>query len=230
MNTRALHDTALHARRIVRVYQTLAKNGEHLLSPLLEGKPPRQWAHYPDDDAIDGRHRFQWYYHSHSPADRPDSSEHGHIHLFARTDAKRTPLDAEAESAFLKRLGSEDSESKTRHLLAIGLSPVGIPISLFTVNRWVTGDQLLSATGSLRLLQSLSLDTGHRLIDRLIGSLIYLYRPQLKALFRKRDTCLFARARSGPSTLDDESLELLSETRVDLDRAVSSARHKASAF
>lgn len=220
-------DAALHARRVVRVYQTLAKTGAHLLAPVLGGKSPEQWAHYPDDDAIDERGRFQWYYHSHSPADRPGAIEHGHFHLFARTDVRRSLITRDAEAAFLKRLHAHDSEAKTRHLLAIGLSPVGVPISLFTVNRWVTGDQLLSSESSLRLLQSMSLDTGYKLIDRLIVSLVQLHRPQLLSLFRKRDRALLARARRGTGTLDDEAVEVLSEIPVDLDRAISTARSRA---
>lgn len=222
-NLKAQRVAASNARRIVCVYQTLAKTGGHLLEPVLGGKLPRQWAHYPEDDAIDSRCRFQWYYHSHSPADRPEATEHGHFHLFARTDARRSLIDTKAESAFLKKLAAADSPAKTRHLLGIGLNPVGVPISLFTVNRWVTGDQLLSSTSSLRLLQSPALDTGHGLIDRLLPALLRLHQPQLRSLFRRRDQCLFARARRGPGTLDDNSLELLSETRIDLDRSISAA-------
>lgn len=217
----------LHARRIVRVYESLAKSGSHLLARIVGGKAPKQWAHYPDDDAIDVKMRFQWYYHSHSPADRPGAIEHGHIHLFARTDARRTFIKGNVEAVFLKRLASEDSESKTRHLLAIGLSPVGVPVSLFTTNRWVTGDQLLSSESSLRLLQSISLDTGNEAIDQLIASLIHLYQSKLISLFRMRDRTLFARARRGPGALDDESVEVLSEIPIDLDRAVAAARRLA---
>lgn len=224
---KANQDAARHARRIVHVYQVLARSGAHLLDPVLKGKPPTQWAHYPDDDAIDERRRFQWYYHSHSPADRPGAVEHGHFHLFARTDARRYPINPEREAAFLKKLGSEDSPSKTRHLLAISLNPVGVPISVFTTNRWVTGDQLLTSEGSLRLLQSMTLDTGNTLIDRLICSLIHLNRSELISLFRQRDRTLFARAKHGPGTIDDESVEVLSEFSVDLDRAISMARHRA---
>lgn len=219
--------SALHARRILRVYGSLAKSNAHLLSSILGGQAPTQWAHYPDDDAIDAKRRYQWYYHSHSPADRPGSIEHGHIHLFARTDARRTLIDPDAEAMFLKRLASEEPGATTRHLLAISLNPVGVPISLFTTNRWVTGDQLLSSKSSLRLLQSISMDTGNKAIDQLVCSLLRLYQPKLATLFRQRDRTLFARSRRGAGTLDDESVEILSEIPIDLDRAISAARRSA---
>lgn len=219
--------SALHARRILRVYASLAKTNLHLLSPILGGQEPKQWAHYPGDDAIDAKRHYQWYYHSHSPADRPGAAEHGHIHLFARTDARRSLIDVGVEAKFLKQLASEDSASKTRHLLAVGLSPVGVPISLFTTNRWVTGDQLLSSNSSLRLLQSISMDTGNSGIDQMICSLLRLLQPKLASLFRKRDRTLFARARRGPGALDDESVEVLSEIPINLDRAIATARRRA---
>ncbi len=225
----AAHEAALHARRIVRIYELLARNDRHLLAPILGRAAPKQWSHYPRGDAIDARRRYQWYYHSHSPADRPGCIEHGHFHLFARTDARRSPIDPEAESAFLKRLGGGESRAKTRHLLAIGMNSVGVPISLFTVNRWVTGDQLLSSAGSLRLLESLAIDSGHPQIDRFIASLIHLHRPQIRKLFRARDQSLLSRARRGPGTLDDESCELLSEVKIDLDRRIATVCRRAAA-
>ena len=118
--------------------------------------------------------------------------------------------------------------ARTRHLLAIGLDAVGVPISLFTVNRWVTGDQLLSSASSLRLLAATAtLDTGRGPIDRLLAGLVGLYLPQIRTLFRERGQRLVARARRGAGTLDDESLEVLSELRVDLDRRIAAATRPA---
>jgi hypothetical protein len=70
--------------RMLETYSKLAQRGAHLLGSLLGGQAPREWRHYPADDAIDQGSGFQWFYHSHSLEDRPGSAEHGHIHLFAR--------------------------------------------------------------------------------------------------------------------------------------------------
>jgi hypothetical protein len=56
--------------RLLEIYAELALRGEHLLGQLLGGELPRQWRHYPEDDAIDLGSGFQWFYHSHSPQDR----------------------------------------------------------------------------------------------------------------------------------------------------------------
>jgi hypothetical protein len=73
----------------------------------------------------------------------------------------------------------------------------------------------------------MTLDTGNRLIDLLMCSLIHLYRPKLISLFRQRDRTLFGRAKRGPGALDDESVEVLSEFPVDIDRAIAMARRRA---
>ncbi|MEO6986287.1 MAG: hypothetical protein ABI155_13185, partial [Paralcaligenes sp.] len=172
-------------------------------------------------DAIDERHGYQWFYHSHAPADRAGSTEHGHIHVFARKLAWAPWVDATGESEFAHRLGLADNHASTRHLFCIGLSPKGVPQSLFTVNSWVTGDAMMSAASTLKMIEGLRLSTGHVLIDEVIGSIVRLYRPQLCGLMRQRDAVLTARAERGPVTLDDESVEVLSELRIDPDQRVA---------
>jgi hypothetical protein len=187
----------------------------------LQGTPPTQWEHHPCDDAINHDRRFQWYYHSHSPADRPGSQEHGHFHLFARTEGAGGLIDSHSEQTLLEDLAVPDSEATTRHLLCIGLSPLGVPISLFTVNRWVTGDLLLSSASSLRLLESMELNTGYPVIDAVLMALTQLYKPDIRALMRRRDAVLRARAAEGPGTLDDIRMEVLSEVSIDIDRRIA---------
>jgi hypothetical protein len=108
----------------------------------------------------------------------------------------------------------------TRHLLCIGMSPIGVPISLFTVNRWVTGDLLLSRSNTLLLLDSMRLDTGYPAIDSVLMALSQLYRPEIRSLMRLRDAALRARADDGPGTLDDVDVEILSEISLDIDRRI----------
>ena len=65
------------------------------------------YEHYPSEDFISESGSLQYFYHSHR-----DTGEHGHIHIFHR----------------------DNTTNHTNHLLAIGLSEKGLPISLFTVN------------------------------------------------------------------------------------------------
>ena len=201
--------------RLLETYAALAGRGEHLFAGLLGGRAPTQWAHYPDDDAIDGARRYQWFYHSHSPEDRPGALEHGHIHLFARRALWGRRLRSKSERKFAKLCGDPASDANTRHLLAIGFDAKGLPISLFTVNSWVTGDLMLGADLTMELLMSMVLDTGHPEVDAVVESTVRLYLPELCGLMAARDQALAAHV--GPDKLADEGLELLSEIAVDLD-------------
>jgi hypothetical protein len=202
-------------RRLLAVYARLAHRGEHLLAPLLAGAPPLQWRHYPEHDAVDTEGGFQWFYHSHAPQDRPGAAEHGHIHLFARRPLWARRLHSRAEQAFAAMTGHPADAPLTRHLLAIGFDAKGLPVSLFTVNSWVTGDLMLSAPLTLDLLASLRLATGHPNLDDVVQATLALCREELVQLLARRDAALGANPAA--RKLHDPSLEVLSEIRLELD-------------
>jgi hypothetical protein len=204
---------------LLETYAGLAARGGHLLGPLLANRTPLQWAHYPEEDAIDLRSGYQWFYHSHTPEDRPDAGEHGHLHLFARRPLWGRRLRSGAERAFAALCGNPSIRPATRHLLAIGLSAKGLPTSLFTVNSWVTGDLMLGADLTLELLAALTLNTGYPEVDAVIESVVRLCASDLQTLVQRRDEVLRAHPCAAP--LQDETLELLSEIRIDLDAKLS---------
>jgi hypothetical protein len=205
--------------RLLEVYAGLAERGVHLLNCVLGGQPPRQWAHYPKEDAIDYVSGYQWFYHSHGPEDRPDAVEHGHIHLFARKPIWGRRIRSKSERAFADLCGNPSANPTTRHLLGIGFNAKGLPISLFTVNSWVTGDLMLGKDLTSELLSSLTLNTGYPEVDAVIESVTQLCGAELLELMRRRDAVL----RSNPATdkLQDYALELLSEVHIDLDAKLS---------
>lgn len=201
--------------RLLGVYAGLAQQGTHLLSGLLAGQVPRQWAHYPDDDAIDANGGYQWFYHSHSPDDRPGTSEHGHIHLFARRKLWSRRLQSKRELAFAELAIGAQCLADTRHLLGIGFDAKGLPISLFTVNSWVTGDLMLSADTTAELLDRMFLDTGNVGVDAVIESVVRLFRLEIQDLLVRRDEVLFGF--EGSNVLSNESLEVLSAHAINVD-------------
>ncbi len=200
--------------RLLETYAGLAQRGAHLFGELLGGQTPKQWNHYPDDDAIDQGTGFQWFYHSHSPEDRPGAFEHGHIHLFARRKLWSRRLHSVREIEFGK-LGSGASNPNTRHLLAIGLDAKGVPVSLFTVNSWVTGDLMLTAKTTADLLDRIRLDTGHPDVDAVVESLVRLCRVEIRTLLAQRDSALWAWPT--PAVLTNERLDVLSELPICID-------------
>lgn len=200
-------------------YSALAARGEHLLHDLLGDQLPHQWQHYPDNDAIDRDSGYQWFYHSHSPEDRPDATEHGHFHLFARRPLWSRRLQSRAERDFAALTGDPDKHVATRHLLAIGMDAKGIPVSLFTVNSWVTGDLMLSASGTERMLASMRLRTGHDAIDTVLECVVALCMDEIRMILAVRDATLSAAA--GRAVLADTQLEVLSCQTIALDAKLS---------
>jgi hypothetical protein len=207
------------ALRLLETYANLAQRGAHLFEDLLGGQMPRQWNHYPQDDAIDQESGFHWFYHSHSPDDRPGASEHGHIHLFARRKLWARRLRSTCDIAFAKLTAEPAATQNTRHLLTIGFDAKGIATTLFTVNSWVTGDRMLSAGLTSELLCAMKLNTGNEAVDTVIESLVGLYRDEIHELLNQRDKALFAW--KGNNVLSDEKLELLSEMAINVDAKLS---------
>lgn len=200
--------------RLLTIYSELFKNKKHLLGDLIGVEGPQQWEHYPANDAVDEFNGYQWFYHSHSPEDRRSSREHGHMHLFSRFPA--TPLSGPQEI--------EDSRpTDVHHLLGIGLDAQGVPISIFTVNGWVTGDSILSKTETLKLLSAIKLNTGYSKIDAVITAVIHLCFQKIQEALDERDQKLSSYDLQNPH--ENHALEVLSEISIDLDAEIRACSH-----
>jgi hypothetical protein len=125
------------------------------------------------------------------------------------------PLRSQRELAFAELAGGAKTQVNTRHLLTIGFDAKGIPITLFTVNSWVTGDLMLSAKTTAELLDRIALDTGYADIDAVIESVVRLFKAEILGLLIRRDAVLFGF--KGGNVLCNESLEMLSELVIDVD-------------
>jgi hypothetical protein len=208
-------------QRLLDVYATRAARGRHLLHDLLKNQAPEQWRHYPEDDAVDPDSGYQWFYHSHSPEDRSDSAEHGHFHLFARRPLCSRRLQSKAERDFAALTGHPDHHVNTRHLLAIGVDARGLPISVFTVKSWVTGDLMLSATGTERMLSGMHLHTGHDTIDTVLECVVALCMDDIRTILAARDATLSGQHEG--AVLVDTGLEILSSRTITLDAKLRAA-------
>ncbi len=212
------------AQALLECYAALSEHGTHLLGEILDDSPPRQWAHYPDDDVIDRAAGYQFFYHSHSPDDRDSATEHGHFHLFARQDVHGPGIDPHAETNFLQsQIGEQPAYTDTIHLLCVSLNAKGVPKALFTVNRWVTGGHLLSATTTLRLIAGFTIQAMNcPRVSKWLTALLALFRPQIEKLLMERDKTLLglASGRREAGLFDDESIELLSSVTIDIDQQI----------
>ncbi len=205
--------------RLLNCYQELAASGQHLLHTLLQGKNVSQWEHLPDDDAIDDASGYQWFYHCHSPDDRgeTDTLEHGHFHVFARTTALSKLPEQMSKADEFHTIPGLGNDRTTRHLLCISLDAKGIPIEIFTVNSWVTGDTMVDARSTAWLLRNMTLETGHPIIDAVLESVVALLQHEISELLASRDSCLLECLKAEPGALENRALEILSSKKINID-------------
>jgi hypothetical protein len=185
------------AARCVALFQQVVARHGSLVQAFVRGAPVLAHEHYPPGDVIDARHGFQCFYHSH----RGGSVEHGHLHLFQR-------------AAACARDGTPG------HLIAIGLDARGLPVSMFSVNQWVTGGAWRDARVTMAALDAARFDAarGHALAGRWLSVFLHLYLPVAQRVLLRRDALLqqqHARGSSWQRVRRDRSIEVISRSRID---------------
>jgi hypothetical protein len=94
-------------KKSLGLWLTITNDHGSLIKAFNPSEAHTAHEHYPREDFLSENESLQYFYHSHR-----DTGEHGHIHIFHRDHTTRN----------------------TNHLLAIGLSEKGLPVSLFIVN------------------------------------------------------------------------------------------------
>jgi hypothetical protein len=186
-----------------------------------------EWRHYPEGEVYDPKSHAQYFYHVHPVGGRA-IREHGHFHTFLRAEgmpAGVAPLllpevavaDAPTPQAPPLRRGIREEVS---HLVAIAVEAQGEPIRLFTTNRWVTGETWYPACDVISMLDRFvvtEVDPSETL-NRWLGAVIRLFRPQIAELLRLRDQTVMAwRRRRRTHVLDDPALEITSSLDISID-------------
>jgi hypothetical protein len=210
-------------------HRALAARGGILAEIGAEEGAPVDWQRYPGGEVYDPQTHVQYFYHAHPAADRA-AREHGHFHTFLRAEGMPLgvaplvlPETAVADAARpmpqaapLKH-GARDEVS---HLVAIALDSRGEPMRLFTTNRWVTGETWYRAEDVIRMLDRFTFGegSGPTVLNRWIGAMLALFRPQIVALLRQRDETVTAwRWRRRTNVFEDVRLEITSNVEIDLD-------------
>lgn len=193
------------ARTSVAAFASATEASGSLIQSWVKGQEVAEMEHYPSGDLVDLDSGSQFYYHCH----RGDGGEHGHLHLFwhaMRNGRRRRP------AAGTRRWGRTDPT----HLFAISLDARGLPLALFTVNRWVTDGHWFDAATLLGLVDRFAMRPiqGHEHSCEWLTAFVRMYRPLIAQLLAQRDHRL-ARRRDLASALSDHSLEVLSEIEID---------------
>ncbi len=199
-------DAALQGARdsVSAFADTTAASGS-LLQSWIAGSEVIEFDHYPPNDVVDLRHGSQFYYHAHRDGDL----EHGHLHLFCHATAS-------GRRRYLRPGQARWVRTAPSHLFAISLDARGLPVALFTVNRWVTDGHWFDAATTMAFVDRFVVDAvkGHEHSCRWLTGFVRLYRPLIAELLDKRDRRL-ARRPDLEAALDEHRLEVLSLAHID---------------
>ena len=131
---------------------SLHKADLNLVGECLKGQGEfYEYDHYPNHDVYDDDSHSQYYFHTHRGID----GEYGHFHTFLRSAGLpegMQPVPNTGDEAW-----PEDKDAVSG-LICISMSRAGLPIGLFTVNRWVCGDAWYAAEDVIRMLDHFSID------------------------------------------------------------------------
>lgn len=198
--------------------------GPSLPAILTGGAPIAAGQHYPSGDAFAQGGALQFYFHAHP--DARDEREIGHLHVFLRADALHggaAPILAARRAARLA-LDAPPANGYA-HLIAMGFDGDGAPLSLFTVNQWVTGESWLPARALITGMDRLSdLEGEGDETRRLLSLMLRVWQAEIEALLMARDAAL------GPDAaqLEDRQKEVLSQRDIALARQIRVLRRLVS--
>ena len=206
---------------ILEVHRVLAKTGDNVVGELLKGHDTfYEWDHYPPGDVYDRETHSQFYYHAH-PVEERFANEHGHFHTFLRPGGMPPGVKPAPVADFEM---PDDPDDALSHLIAIAMDKQGLPIRLFTVNRWVTGEVWHKAADVCALVERFKIDHAQPSwpVNRWLTAMIRLFRPQIVALVRARDLRVAEWEARHPkrNVFEDRDLEVTSYTDISIEDQV----------
>ncbi len=221
LSTEALETMAEAGREVAEVHRILAKTGDNIVGELLKNNGTfYEWDHYPPGDVYDHETHGQFYYHAHAPEQRFEG-EHGHFHTFVRPKGMPPGIKPAKIAGYV---APKDPNDALSHLIAISMTPAGLPFRIFTVNRWVTGEIWYSAEDVSVLLDYFKIDHAQPSwpVNRWITGMVQLYKPQIIDLVEARDRKIaqWQQLYADRDVFEDRDLEVTSYLDIDLDRQI----------
>lgn len=178
---------------------TWASLGQSAPARVLAGTERfTEWTRYPQPDAVDPDSLWRFYYHAHPRSERLHN-EHGHFHIFV-------PASANVRS---------EPPPANSHLIAVSVDSKGLPLRLFTTNRWVTDEVWQPADAMIRHLKSPSLHHAEpRDVAEWLNHLIVMFGSTIEALLKARDERLSTAGILRHKSLEDRRLRIPSQRRI----------------
>lgn len=224
-----LEEMVTAGQEVLECHRVLNKGKSNIVAELLRGQGTfYQMDHYPKGDVYDNETHSQYYYHSHR------EQEHGHFHTFVREEGMPEgilPVTDQSDAPYFN-----DRDDKICHLICVSMDRNGLPLGLFTTNRWVTAENWYSADDVIKLLDHFNMDLSYPSwpANRWITAMLKLYRPQIEILVRQRDENIAKRQVDHPDTdvFEDREFEITSIADINLSediQAVNDAYEAATA-
>jgi hypothetical protein len=203
--------------KAVDCMRVLSKSGQNLVGEVLRGADFTEWDHYPPDDVHDPETHAHYYFHAHAHApDERRDADFGHFHTFMMRDGipeQLRPLDVAGT-------GAEGVAPVSCHLIAISMTPEGLPERLFTTNRWVTGETWYAASDVIALLDRFNMDLAWPSwpLNQWLSAMPVLFRPQIEQLILQRDQAIKDWRARHPErdVFEDRELEVTSSMTISL--------------
>ncbi len=197
--------------------RALARQNTNVVARLLRDEGVFfEWDHFPAGDIYDPVSGAQYFYHAHGAAPK-DTGEDGKFHKSmppAHSGAQRKANEHGHFHTFLRPAGSQ----MPCHVIAIAMDHHGRPDRLFTVNCWVTEEGWADAPRLIALLDRFVIDLPRpsRWVNRWLGALVRLFRPQIEGLLRQRDLAVaeWSRRHPGLDAYAARELEILSQMDI----------------
>lgn len=221
LSTEDLEAMAEAGQEVAEIHRVLSKTGDNIVGELLKNNGTfYEWDHYPPGDVYDHETHGQFYYHAHAP-DQRFEGEHGHFHTFVRPKGMPPGIKPAAVPGFVQ---PEDPNDALSHLIAISMTPDGLPFRIFTVNRWVTGEIWYDAKDVSVLLDYFKIDHTQPSwpVNRWITAMVQLYKPQIIELLEARDrkVSLWQQQNADRDVFEDRSLEVTSFLDIDPNKQI----------
>jgi hypothetical protein len=209
---------------VLEVWRVLELTNDNVVGEILRHQGTfYEWDHYPKGDVYDRQTHSQYFYHAHSVGGR--DPEHGHFHTFVRAKGMpkgMKPVNRPDRSAW--PLGND----ALSHIVGISMDSKGIPIRLFTTNRWVTGETWYKANDVIKLIQNYSIDHAQPSwpTNRWVSGMVRLFWPQIIMLLKARDQSIAAWERERPDqdVFEDRDLEVTSQAEIDVAAQITAVR------
>ncbi len=222
--TMRLETIVAAGEEVIEYHRVLAKTSHNIVGEVIKGEETFfEWDHYPKGDVYDHETHSQFYYHAHPQELR--GGEHGHFHTFVR------PLGMPAGilPAPLPGLELPDGDNDAlSHIIGISMDPQGVPIRLFTTNRWVTGEVWYGGADVRAIVELFAIDLAHPSwpVNRWITAMVRLFQPQISELIEARDRRVagWAASHPGEDVYEDRNLEVTAALDISIDDQVAAAR------